>query len=106
MNLVDQVNKDHENPNMSKFPEFRTGDTVSVSVRIQEGAKTRIQLFEGTCISMKGKNTLLLIALIISIITSSNSLSQEAKSIPDNSINLVEIDPPYSINLGKVKKKK
>jgi large subunit ribosomal protein L19 len=53
MNLVDLVNKNYANPNVSKFPEFRTGDTVSVSVRITEGNKTRIQLFQGTCIAMK-----------------------------------------------------
>jgi large subunit ribosomal protein L19 len=53
MNLVDLVNKNYANPNVSKFPEFRTGDTISVSVRITEGAKTRIQLFQGTCIAMK-----------------------------------------------------
>ena len=29
------------------------GDTVRVHVRIQEGAKTRIQIFEGTCIGKK-----------------------------------------------------
>jgi large subunit ribosomal protein L19 len=29
------------------------GDTVCVHVRIQEGAKTRIQVFEGTCIAKK-----------------------------------------------------
>jgi large subunit ribosomal protein L19 len=29
------------------------GDTVRVHVRIQEGAKTRIQIFEGTCIAKK-----------------------------------------------------
>jgi large subunit ribosomal protein L19 len=29
------------------------GDTVRVHVRIQEGAKTRVQVFEGTCIAKK-----------------------------------------------------
>ena len=53
MNLVDVVEKIHANLNVSKFPAFRTGDTVEVAVRIKEGEKTRIQNFQGTCIAMK-----------------------------------------------------
>ena len=37
-------------------PEFRVGDTVSVSVRIVEGQKERTQVFTGTVISRKGKS--------------------------------------------------
>ena len=33
--------------------EIHPGDTVRVHVRIKEGAKTRIQVFEGTVIAMK-----------------------------------------------------
>ena len=33
--------------------EIHPGDTVRVHVRIKEGAKTRIQIFEGTVIAMK-----------------------------------------------------
>jgi large subunit ribosomal protein L19 len=58
MNLVDVVNQDHLNPNMAKFPKFRTGDTVSVSVRITEGNKTRLQLFQGICIAMKNPKSI------------------------------------------------
>jgi len=35
-------------------PDFRPGDTVSVQVRVVEGEKERIQLFEGVCIKMHG----------------------------------------------------
>ena len=38
-------------------PEFRVGDTVSVSVRIVEGQKERTQVFTGTVISRKGRST-------------------------------------------------
>jgi large subunit ribosomal protein L19 len=58
MNLVDVVNQNYQSPKVAEFPEFRTGDTVSVSVRITEGAKSRVQLFEGICIAMKSKNKL------------------------------------------------
>lgn len=35
-------------------PEFRPGDTVKVFVRIKEGDKERIQLFEGLVIKRRG----------------------------------------------------
>ena len=35
--------------------EFNPGDTVKVHVRVKEGEKERIQLFEGTVISRKGR---------------------------------------------------
>ena len=35
-------------------PEFSVGDTVKVSVKIQEGDKTRIQVFEGIVIAING----------------------------------------------------
>jgi large subunit ribosomal protein L19 len=41
------------------LPEFRTGDTVRVNVRLQEGegekVKERLQAFEGVVISKKGR---------------------------------------------------
>ncbi len=35
------------------IPDFQPGDTVRVHVRIVEGEKERIQLFEGTCIARR-----------------------------------------------------
>lgn len=37
-----------------EIPEFRAGDTLRVHCRITEGAKTRIQLFEGVCLGRQG----------------------------------------------------
>jgi large subunit ribosomal protein L19 len=34
-------------------PKFSIGDTVRVHVRIQDGNKSRIQMFEGICIAKK-----------------------------------------------------
>ena len=50
MNALDmvekqQLRKDH--------PEFKPGDTVKVHVKIKEGDKERIQVFEGICIAQK-----------------------------------------------------
>ncbi|QQH28116.1 50S ribosomal protein L19 [Mycoplasmopsis bovis] len=39
------------------FPEFRVGDNVKVHVRIREGGKERIQIFEGLVISKKESGT-------------------------------------------------
>ena len=36
------------------IPHFKPGDTVKVFVKIKEGEKFRIQLFEGVCIARKG----------------------------------------------------
>ena len=36
------------------IPEFKAGDTLKVFVKIKEGEKVRIQLFEGVCIARKG----------------------------------------------------
>ncbi len=36
------------------IPDFAPGDTVRVNYRIREGAKERIQAFEGVCIKKKG----------------------------------------------------
>lgn len=38
----------------SDLPAFSPGDTVRVLVRVVEGAKERIQAFEGICISRRG----------------------------------------------------
>lgn len=43
---AEQVKKD--------VPAFNIGDTVRISVRVEEGDKTRTQLFEGTVIAKAG----------------------------------------------------
>ena len=41
----------------SKFPSFKSGDTINVHVKIKEGAKERIQQYQGTVIQIKNSNT-------------------------------------------------
>jgi len=36
------------------IPEFRTGDTLVIHVRVIEGDKERIQVFQGVCIKRRG----------------------------------------------------
>ena len=35
-------------------PDFRAGDTIKVSVKVKEGSRERIQVFEGIVIAKKG----------------------------------------------------
>lgn len=37
-----------------KIPEFRAGDSLRVSVRVTEGTRTRVQMYEGVCIARSG----------------------------------------------------
>ena len=38
----------------SKIPEFQPGDTVVVNVKVTEGERSRVQAYEGVCISRNG----------------------------------------------------
>ena len=50
LNLVNEITKSQMR---TDIPEFRSGVTVRVDVRIQEGGKTRIQAFEGVVALLK-----------------------------------------------------
>lgn len=53
MNL-DLVNQVTQSQLKKDIPDFRSGSTVRVHVRIKEGDKSRIQVFEGVVISRSG----------------------------------------------------
>lgn len=40
-----------------KFPRFSSGDTISVSVKVKEGEKERIQVFKGVVLKIQGSGT-------------------------------------------------
>lgn len=48
MNIMEQLQSQH---NAKDLPDFRSGDTVRVHVKIREGDKERLQVFEGVVIS-------------------------------------------------------
>ena len=50
MDLVKALNSQYMK---EELPEVKVGDTVRVHVRIKEGARERIQVFEGTVIARK-----------------------------------------------------
>jgi large subunit ribosomal protein L19 len=37
-----------------EVPSFRVGDTLKVHIKVKEGSKTRVQIFEGVCIRKRG----------------------------------------------------
>jgi large subunit ribosomal protein L19 len=51
MNKVDIVEQSRLRDDI---PDFRPGDTVKVNVRVVEGTRSRIQVFEGVVIARKG----------------------------------------------------
>lgn len=50
MNRLDSIEQTQLKENI---PSFKAGDTVKVHVRIKEGNKERLQVFEGICIARK-----------------------------------------------------
>ena len=50
MNVIDMVEKQQLRTDL---PNFKPGDSIKVHVKIREGDKERIQVFEGVCIAQK-----------------------------------------------------
>lgn len=54
MNDLQQVEQEYLRDDV---PQFRAGDTVRVHVRVREGGKERIQVFEGIVLACRGGGT-------------------------------------------------
>jgi len=54
MNTLQEVENEYLR---SDLPEFRAGDTLRVHVKVSEGDKQRIQLFQGVVIARRGTGT-------------------------------------------------
>ena len=54
MNALEIIEKEHVR---GDIPDFKTGDTLKVHVKIVEGQKQRIQVFEGVVIRKKKGNS-------------------------------------------------
>ena len=52
MNVIDLIARDQEK---KEVPVLRPGDTVRVHVKVVEGTRERIQVFEGVVIALRGK---------------------------------------------------
>ena len=54
MDLIKVAEQAFASGKAAEFPEFKAGDTVTVTYRIKEGDKERDQKFRGVVIQMKG----------------------------------------------------
>jgi large subunit ribosomal protein L19 len=52
VNLIDQIDSEQLR---SDIPEFSSGDTVVVQVKVREGTRERLQAFEGVVIAIKNR---------------------------------------------------
>ena len=57
MNIIQELEKEQVEEMVAKrpIPEFDSGDTLRVNVRVVEGNRTRTQAFEGVCIARKNR---------------------------------------------------
>ena len=51
MDLIENIEKEYLKEDL---PEFKSGDTVKVNVKVSEGNRERIQTFEGVIIAVNG----------------------------------------------------
>lgn len=79
-------------------PEFRPGDTVKVHVKIKEGNRERIQIFEGLVIKRRGGG----ISETFTVRKMSYGIGVE-RTFPVNTPNVAEIEV---VRLGKVRRAK
>jgi len=82
----------------SEIPDFHPGDTVSVHVKVVEGDKERIQVFQGVVITLKGSgvNTTFTVRKV------SNGIGVE-RIFPLHSPNIAKIE---RLREGKVRRAK
>ena len=57
MNIIEQFETEQIKSLVKgkKIPQFHPGDTIKVNVKVREGARERIQAFEGVCIAKKNR---------------------------------------------------
>lgn len=93
--LIDSVEKKSLKP---QLPYFEVGDTVDVHCKIEEGDKSRVQIFSGTVISKKGRG-------LNQQFTVRRMIGDEGveRTFPINSPNVVDVKP---IRSGKTRRAK
>jgi len=53
MDLIAQLEAEQIASLGKEIPDFKAGDTVRVGYKVTEGTRTRVQMYEGICISRK-----------------------------------------------------
>ena len=95
MNLIEKLDQQ----NMKEtLPQLNVGDTVRVHVKIKEGARERIQVFEGTIIAKKHGG----VEQTITVRRLSYGVGVE-KVFPVHSPNIVNVE---TVRRGKVRRAK
>lgn len=95
MNIIDAITKEQVR---SDIPELRIGDTVKVFIKVKEGNRERVQLFEGTLIAKKHGG----ISETITVRRLASGVGVE-KIFPINSPNIEKIEV---VRHGKVRRAK
>ncbi|HQY43224.1 MAG TPA: 50S ribosomal protein L19 [Paracoccaceae bacterium] len=58
MDIIAQLEAEQIASLGKKIPDFKSGDTLRVGYKVTEGTRTRVQNYEGVCISRKGGATI------------------------------------------------
>ncbi len=95
MKRLAQIEKSYQRDD---FPAFSSGDTVRVHVKIKEGDKERIQVFQGTVTSRRGGGT----GATFTVRKISSGIGVE-RVFPLHSPNIAKIE---RIRAGQVRRKK
>ncbi|HAV08685.1 MAG TPA: 50S ribosomal protein L19 [Rhodobacteraceae bacterium] len=53
MNLIAQIEAEQIAALGKEIPDFKPGDTIRVGFKVTEGTRSRVQMYEGVCISRK-----------------------------------------------------
>jgi len=56
MNLIEQLEAEQIAALGKTIPDFKAGDTIRVGYKVTEGTRSRVQNYEGVCISRRGGN--------------------------------------------------
>ena len=96
---MDKIYEAVKNRLRDDLPEFSSGDTVSVGVKVVEGSRSRVQIFEGTVIAISSGSN---ISKTFTVRKISNGVGVE-RIFPVHSPN---IDSLKVIKKGKVRRAK
>jgi len=95
MDILQQISKEQIR---TDHPEFRVGDTVKVHYKIKEGAKERVQVFQGIVLQKRGMQ----ISKTFTVRKISNGIGVE-RIFPISSPNIDKIEV---VRFGRVRRAK
>lgn len=58
MNIIEQLEAEQIQTLGKEIPDFAAGDTLRVGYKVTEGTRSRVQAYEGVCISRNGGGTI------------------------------------------------